>query len=71
MKGDATDFAREDYVEEAWRIVDPILEARDSPGPVRSGNRGPERGGVRGSCLRAAGKTRLSSRGAVHVPSTG
>jgi glucose-6-phosphate 1-dehydrogenase len=25
MKGDATDFAREDYVEEAWRIVDPIL----------------------------------------------
>ena len=25
MKGDATFFAREDYVEEAWRIVDPIL----------------------------------------------
>jgi glucose-6-phosphate 1-dehydrogenase len=25
MKGDATDFAREDYVEEAWRIVNPIL----------------------------------------------
>jgi glucose-6-phosphate 1-dehydrogenase len=25
MKGDATDFAREDYVEEAWRIADPIL----------------------------------------------
>jgi glucose-6-phosphate 1-dehydrogenase len=25
MKGDATLFAREDYVEEAWRIVDPIL----------------------------------------------
>jgi glucose-6-phosphate 1-dehydrogenase len=25
MKGDATDFAREDYVEEAWRIVDPVL----------------------------------------------
>jgi glucose-6-phosphate 1-dehydrogenase len=25
MKGDATDFAREDYVETAWRIVDPIL----------------------------------------------
>lgn len=25
MQGDATDFAREDYVEEAWRIVDPIL----------------------------------------------
>jgi glucose-6-phosphate 1-dehydrogenase len=25
MKGDATNFAREDYVEEAWRIVDPML----------------------------------------------
>src|SRR5262245_52854943 len=25
MKGDATDFAREDYVEEAWRIVDSVL----------------------------------------------
>ena len=25
MKGDATQFAREDYVEEAWRIVDPVL----------------------------------------------
>ena len=27
MDGDATLFAREDYVEEAWRIVDPILKA--------------------------------------------
>jgi glucose-6-phosphate 1-dehydrogenase len=27
MQGDATDFAREDYVEEAWRIVDPVLAA--------------------------------------------
>jgi glucose-6-phosphate 1-dehydrogenase len=27
MKGDATDFAREDYVEEAWRVVDPVLKA--------------------------------------------
>ncbi|OWK36681.1 glucose-6-phosphate dehydrogenase [Fimbriiglobus ruber] len=26
MKGDRTQFAREDYVEEAWRIVDPVLE---------------------------------------------
>ena len=25
MQGDATDFAREDYVEEAWRIVNPVL----------------------------------------------
>ena len=27
MMVDATLFAREDYVEEAWRIVDPILKA--------------------------------------------
>lgn len=27
LKGDATLFAREDYVEEAWRIVDPVLKA--------------------------------------------
>jgi glucose-6-phosphate 1-dehydrogenase len=30
MAGDATLFAREDYVEEAWRIVDPALKA-DTP----------------------------------------
>jgi glucose-6-phosphate 1-dehydrogenase len=30
MMGDATHFAREDYVEEAWRIVDPVLKA-DTP----------------------------------------
>jgi glucose-6-phosphate 1-dehydrogenase len=27
MAGDASLFAREDYVEEAWRIVDPALKA--------------------------------------------
>jgi glucose-6-phosphate 1-dehydrogenase len=27
LEGDATLFAREDYVEEAWRIVDPVLRA--------------------------------------------
>ena len=27
MTGDATLFAREDYVEEAWRIVDPLLKS--------------------------------------------
>jgi len=30
MCGDATLFAREDSVEEAWRIVDPVLKA-DTP----------------------------------------
>lgn len=27
IHGDVTLFAREDYVEEAWRIVDPVLAA--------------------------------------------
>jgi glucose-6-phosphate 1-dehydrogenase len=27
IEGDATLFARQDYVEEAWRIVDPVLKA--------------------------------------------
>jgi glucose-6-phosphate 1-dehydrogenase len=27
MAGEATLFARQDYVEEAWRIVDPVLKA--------------------------------------------
>jgi glucose-6-phosphate 1-dehydrogenase len=27
LEGDATLFAREDYVEESWRIVDPVLKA--------------------------------------------
>ena len=30
LKGDSTLFAREDYVEEAWRILDPVLKA-DTP----------------------------------------
>ena len=30
MAGDATLFARQDYVEEAWRVVDPALKA-DTP----------------------------------------
>jgi len=30
MQGDATLFARQDYAEEAWRIVDPVLKA-DTP----------------------------------------
>jgi glucose-6-phosphate 1-dehydrogenase len=30
LAGDATLFAREDYVEEAWRIVDPVVKA-DTP----------------------------------------
>ena len=37
MKGDSSHFAREDYVEEAWRIVEPILK---SPPPAHEYARG-------------------------------
>src|ERR1700722_18091667 len=41
MAGDATLFAREDYVEEAWRIVDPVLKAGTPIRAYAKGNWGP------------------------------
>ena len=41
MRGDATLFAREDYVEEAWRIVDPVLRARTPVHEYLPGTWGP------------------------------
>jgi glucose-6-phosphate 1-dehydrogenase len=41
MAGDATLFAREDYVEEAWRIVDPVLGAETPVHPYDPGQWGP------------------------------
>jgi glucose-6-phosphate 1-dehydrogenase len=45
MRGDATLFARDDEVEAAWRIVDPILEAwSEDQGPIpqyKAGSSGP------------------------------
>jgi glucose-6-phosphate 1-dehydrogenase len=41
MAGDATLFAREDYVEEAWRIVDPVLKAGTPVYEYEKGNWGP------------------------------
>ena len=42
MHGDATLFAREDYVEEAWRIVDPALAAGTPVFPYEPGGWGPK-----------------------------
>ena len=39
--GDATLFAREDYVEEAWRIVDPVLQAQTPVYEYEPGSWGP------------------------------
>jgi glucose-6-phosphate 1-dehydrogenase len=41
MEGDATLFAREDYVEEAWRIVDPVLKAGTPVYPYEPNTWGP------------------------------
>lgn len=42
MKGDAYRFAREDYVAEAWRIVDPILNSQGPLYEYEPGTWGPE-----------------------------
>ena len=41
MEGDPTLFAREDYVEEAWRIVDPVLAAATPVCEYDAGTWGP------------------------------
>ena len=42
MAGDRTLFAREDYVEEAWRIVDPVLKAGTPVHEYETGTWGPK-----------------------------
>jgi glucose-6-phosphate 1-dehydrogenase len=41
MRGDATHFAREDYVEEAWRIVDPVVKGATRVHEYEPGTWGP------------------------------
>jgi glucose-6-phosphate 1-dehydrogenase len=45
MAGDPTLFAREDYVEEAWRIVDPVLKAATPVHSYEPGTWGPGEAG--------------------------
>jgi glucose-6-phosphate 1-dehydrogenase len=47
MAGDATLFAREDYVEEAWRIVDPMLKVDTPVYEYQPGTWGPDEVGRR------------------------
>lgn len=42
IAGDSTLFARQDYVEEAWRIVDPVLKAGTPVYPYEPGTWGPQ-----------------------------
>ena len=41
IQGDATLFARQDYVEEAWRIVDPVLKVKTPVHEYTPGTWGP------------------------------
>ena len=58
MRGDATNFPRQDAVEESWRIVEPLLEAWTDagrrPAPVRGRHAGARRRPT--SCSRATGR---------------
>ncbi len=59
MAGDQTLFAREDYVEEAWRIVDPVLKAGTPVHEYEPHTWGP-----------AEADTQLSPPGGWHSPDT-
>jgi len=41
IQGDSARFARQDYVEESWRIVDPVLNGADSLYSYEPGTWGP------------------------------
>ena len=57
MSGDTTLFAREDYIEEAWRIVDPVLRADTQVYEYEPGTWGP-----------AAASASIVPAGGWHVP---
>ena len=59
MEGDATSFAREDYVEEAWRIVEPILGTGSPLYEYEPHSWGPHEG------------ERVTPAGGWHNPATG
>ena len=42
MAGESTQFARQDYVEEAWRIVDPVLKVATPVYQYDQGTWGPK-----------------------------
>jgi glucose-6-phosphate 1-dehydrogenase len=46
LRGISARFARQDYVEEAWRIVDPVMSAAASVHPYEPGTWGPAEAGA-------------------------
>jgi glucose-6-phosphate 1-dehydrogenase len=41
MRGDSTSFARQDSVEESWRVLQPLLDSPPPVHPYRPGTWGP------------------------------
>ena len=65
LAGDATLFARQDVVEAAWAIVDPLVQ---NPGAMFDMSRAPgDRSRRTGSSLRSAGGTRRRERSAPTI----
>ena len=42
LEGDASLFIRSDHIEQAWRIVEPLLDSKNGPHPYEPGTWGPE-----------------------------
>jgi glucose-6-phosphate 1-dehydrogenase len=51
MRGDPTLFAREDAIEAAWRVVDPILDGRTPVQTYQAGSWGPDTAGLLGGAF--------------------
>jgi glucose-6-phosphate 1-dehydrogenase len=67
MRGDASQFAREDAIEDQWRIVDPVLNLGTEPYPYDPGSWGPREAerlvaGVEGGWRKPADATREEAR---------
>ena len=67
MVGDATLFARQDEVEAAWRIVDPILSCRPNCSPMRP-TVGDRRRRKDGRAVRWLAQVRIAASYAGAVP---
>ncbi|MGC2583646.1 MAG: glucose-6-phosphate dehydrogenase [Acidobacteriaceae bacterium] len=72
MAGDSSHFAREDYVEEAWRIVDPVLKnpppiqeyEKDTWGPGQANESVAPAGGWRNPVVTEAGASSEAAKAA-------
>jgi glucose-6-phosphate 1-dehydrogenase len=65
MRGDANLFARQDAIEEQWRIVNPVLDLRATPYPYESGSWGPPEADALVASVEGGWRKPLASPGAT------